>query len=117
MSVVTKYSMDAEKAFDKLVALQGEEGRHHGNKLREEMARHEGYLAAISDAISALLSHEVQPDEEAPEPRGMRCPINGAPCNECKPGAPCAADAADCNHSPFPVGMSQAEYYGITKEE
>lgn len=62
---------------------------------------------------------EEEPKKEPPQtaPRDMRCPINGAPCNECKPGAPCASDAADCNHSPFPVGMSQAEYYGITKEE
>lgn len=90
MSVVTRYSMDAEKAFDKLVALQGDEGRRHGQALREEMARHEGYVAAISDAISVLLKHEVQEEEKEPERRGMRCPINGAPCNECRPGSPCA---------------------------
>lgn len=28
--------------------------------------------------------------EDCTKGQTMRCPINGAPCNECKPGAPCA---------------------------
>lgn len=47
-------------------------------------------LTIAENIIRNMPAVEVEPVRHSRMCKKYICPVNGAPCNECKPGAPCA---------------------------